>query len=1059
MKPVNPFEIPQENKFRLTDEFLTPYRARQPDFGPIGRVVYMRTYSRPLPDGGQEEFWQTCQRVVEGAYSILKNQIKKARSRWSDDEAQIKAQDMYERMFAFKWLPPGRGLWAMGSPIIDKIGGAAANNCGFVSTKDIDQNFAEPFCVLMDYSMLGVGVGFDLRGADKVQLVKPEVIEATYQVADTREGWVELVRIVLNAYVGIGGLPLNIDYSLIRAEGELLRTFGGVSSGYKPLETLYLALIRLLDNEIGKKISGTVIADIMNMIGRCVVAGNVRRSSEIALGSIYDEEFSKLKDPTPKRELREKQKAVMAKNELHTAMIKQAEEAKEDRKFFSILSNEYMELSDLIDASEAAAHAEEFKTPEFVELEAQINALPQEQWRWASNNSVFATEGVKIPKRVTDSTVQNGEPGYVWLDVMRNYGRLVDPPTDVDQDTMGCNPCQPADALVLTTEGIRRFGDISVGSVIWSGRRWTQVVNKVATGTKPVYRYRTTAGSFLGTENHRVVSNGIKIEVGEADSIDLSLGAIPDLAQVDSIDPQDVLDGLLLGDGMWHGASNRNFLCQGEEDGCYDTSEVRHLLGETSEWGDKTVRRVLSTIREPLPRTFDREVPSHFLFGTSTTVRGFLRGLYSANGSICGGRVTLKAASRKVIDSVQAMLSSIGIPSYVTTNTEHNVVFNNGEYTCKESYDLNIASRYGRKLFQTLIGFIHPSKNDRLSATLQSPHAAQGPKTTFDIVEIEPLGEMPVFDITVDAEEHTYWTNGLLVSNCGEQQLHHMELCCLVETFPTKHESLDDFLATLKVAYLYGKIVTLIPTHNEATNAVMMANRRIGLSMAGIAKMYDTRGLQECIYWWEEGYDFICKLDKKYSGWMGVPRSIKHTSVKPGGTVPLLVGEEGGMKWPIGKHYIRTVRMDHLSPIAKALKAAGYRVEPDRVVPRTVVVYFPVELEGEVRADSDVSLWEKAALFTALQKHWSDNMVSATLTFQPHEAGDVARVLDVYSGQWKGVSFLPSKDHDFAQPPYARITKREYEELSAKIGVVTEISGKTHDKEDKFCDGDRCVIG
>ena len=55
---------------------------------------------------------------------------------------------------------------------------------------------------------------------------------------------------------------------------------------------------------------------------------------------------------------------------------------------------------------------------------------------------------------------------------------------------------------------------------------------------------------------------------------------------------------------------------------------------------------------------------------------------------------------------------------------------------------------------------------------------------------------------------------------CVEQQLEDAELCCLVETFPAKHEDYEDFKKTLKIAYLYGKTVTLANTHWAETNAI-----------------------------------------------------------------------------------------------------------------------------------------------------------------------------------------------------------------------------------------------
>lgn len=77
---------------------------------------------------------------------------------------------------------------------------------------------------------------------------------------------------------------------------------------------------------------------------------------------------------------------------------------------------------------------------------------------------------------------------------------------------------------------------------------------------------------------------------------------------------------------------------------------------------------------------------------------------------------------------------------------------------------------------------------------------------------------------------------------CLEQTLESMELCCLVETFPSNHENLQDFLETLKYAFLYAKTVTLGTTHWPESNAVMLRNRRIGTSMSGIAQFISRRG-------------------------------------------------------------------------------------------------------------------------------------------------------------------------------------------------------------------------
>lgn len=82
---------------------------------------------------------------------------------------------------------------------------------------------------------------------------------------------------------------------------------------------------------------------------------------------------------------------------------------------------------------------------------------------------------------------------------------------------------------------------------------------------------------------------------------------------------------------------------------------------------------------------------------------------------------------------------------------------------------------------------------------------------------------------------------------CVEQQLEDAELCCLVETFPAKHENIEDYLKTLKIAYLYGKTITLSNTHWPETNAKMLKNRRIGLSQSGLFRPSIAMGAERCI--------------------------------------------------------------------------------------------------------------------------------------------------------------------------------------------------------------------
>lgn len=299
--------------FSLDDSFIEKFVGKQPKWGPVGYVTYKRTYARTLdPDSvpkriydlgvkyglhKSEEFWLTITRVVEGVYQIIQRHCAQLRLPWSPKRAQRDAQEMFRLMWEFKFSPPGRGLWMMGTDYVMRAGGAALNNCAFVSTKEIDVDFSAPFVFLMDMSMLGVGVGGDTRGAGKVKIVEPEVDQTPHVIADSREGWVGSLKRLLDAFVGKDTLPVSWDASLVRGKGMPIKGFGGTASGPEPLLEMLEMITKLLTKRIGKKLRSSDIVDIFNMIGRCVVAGNVRRSAEIMFGDPFDDDFLELKDP------------------------------------------------------------------------------------------------------------------------------------------------------------------------------------------------------------------------------------------------------------------------------------------------------------------------------------------------------------------------------------------------------------------------------------------------------------------------------------------------------------------------------------------------------------------------------------------------------------------------------------------------------------------------------------------------------------------------------------------------------------------------------------------
>jgi len=647
-----------KERFKLKNAFCDKILGKTArfGFGGFGEATYYRTYSRIKPDGSQEHWPDTVIRVVNGVMSVRKNHYVLNRLAWDETTWQHYAQRLADAMFDMKWLPPGRGLWVMGTDYVYERGGAALNNCGAVDTTELSQ--AADWT--MDMLMSGVGVGFNTAWQGENVTMPDKLRPIPFIIPDSREGWVASVRLLIESYTK-GGAWFSFDYDTIRPEGSPISGFGGTASGPAPLQQLHERVEEYLDSYCQGTIDQTrTVADIMNAIGACVVAGNVRRSAEISLGSVEDETFLELKNYE--------------------------------------------------------------KNPERAEI------------GWMSNNTVVLEKSEdfqKLPiiaKRIRD----NGEPGIMNLINVQKY------------------------------------------------------------------------------------------------------------------------------------------------------------------------------------------------------------------------------------------------------------------------------ARYG------------------------------------------------------DESEDKAW----LANPCSEIPLESFELCNLAEVFPARCDSEDEFYEALEFATFYASTVALLPTHRPETNSIVVRNRRIGVSLSGVADMLDAFGATELTSRLRKGYKLVHAINRKLAAEAGVPSSIRVTTVKPSGTISQLVGVSSGMHFPTFQYAIRRMRVGNSSHICDVLKAAGIPNEPDEYSANTTVFEFPID-QGKTRKATEVSAWEQFAFLAMLQREWSDNMVSCTVYFDPKTEGNqIEHMLAQFAPIIKSVSMLPHSDTGaYAQMPYEGISKEIYEERVASLPNIDWSSfGGSDGIESRFCTNDSCDI-
>jgi ribonucleotide reductase alpha subunit len=270
-----------KNKPIITDQFVKKYAGKHPNWGfnGLGYIIYKRTYSRLKDDGLTEEWWETVQRCINGAQKI------------GAGYTQEEAERLYDHVFHLRCNFAGRMLWQLGTSTVDRFGLASLLNCWFCSMRD-----PEDFCFLFEHLMLGGGVGFSVKKEDihelprihtNVSVVHEATKDADFIVPDSRGGWVQLLRNMMNAYF-VTGKSFTYSTILIRSAGEHIKGFGGIASGPKVLVDGIVEINKVFKSREGKKLRSIDVLDICNIIGSVVVAGNVRRSAEVAIGDPDD---------------------------------------------------------------------------------------------------------------------------------------------------------------------------------------------------------------------------------------------------------------------------------------------------------------------------------------------------------------------------------------------------------------------------------------------------------------------------------------------------------------------------------------------------------------------------------------------------------------------------------------------------------------------------------------------------------------------------------------------------------------------------------------------------
>ena len=291
---------------------------------------------------------------------------------------------------------------------------------------------------------------------------------------------------------------------------------------------------------------------------------------------------------------------------------------------------------------------------------------------------------------------------------------------------------------------------------------------------------------------------------------------------------------------------------------------------------------------------------------------------------------------------------------------------------------------------------------------------------------------------------------------CAEQSLADKETCCLAELYLPNIVSKEELYKVMTYLYRINKHSLRLPCHLEETEAIVHKNMRMGIGVTGYLQ-----ASEEQRSWLKDAYVYIRAFDVEYSAKHGWNTSIKITTVKPSGTLSLLAGTTPGAHPAFSQYHIRRIRIASNSPLVEMCRKNGYDIEFQKNFDgtedkSTSVVSFPCKFPTGTKVASEMSAVDQLEVVKRLQTEWSDNSVSVTIYYRKEELNSIKEWLSKnYNDSIKTVSFLLHSDHGFVQAPLEEITEEQYNELSARVKPISDISFR----EDEVAGIDECTSG
>ena len=977
----------EHNKNRDNSSYLSkiPDNVITP-WGMLGYITYKRTYARRLNELDEND--ETTEEYRDTILRILNGCQKQLKVNFTNNELER----AYKYLMGLKCSVAGRFLWQLGTETVSKLGIMSLQNCAFVK---IDEPI-KPFLWIFDVLMLGTGVGFNIQKHNieklppvldvNITIIRKDTKDADFIVPDSREGWVSLMEKVFEAYF-YKGKSFTYSTVLIRSAGTKIKGFGGVASGPEDLVKGINYIQGILNNRKGMKLKSVDCLDIVNIIASVVVAGNVRRC--LPIGS-----------------------------KIHT---KQG----------------LINIEDIIIGDDVLT------TKGYRKVKAVFNQGFQDIYSIPTENGEFrCTNNHKM-------AIYNEETNsYDW----KIAEELIE-----------------GDKLIITGSPIDGNSNIKLPSFYFNNRKDRIIAPDFNFDIAWFFGFLTLNSNCIFDKiNKSIIIKSRSYELIKKISkvVEKFGNTIRLITDVDNIRNLYVLT--IFSDNFYdYNANNFNNKIPYFINETIFNNRIGYIIGIFDN-ENTIIENNMIIIKDFVNNDFYKKDITNLMFSCG------INNIITDNSIIINDISSIKFLSQyKLINKYYPIFDKNEDRLFIN-NCKINLskVKNNIQYIDSfKTYDIEVEDMH--EFFCN--GYL----------THNSALICLGDYDDIDYLNAKrwDLGNIPNWrcmsnnsvvcdDITKLPEE--FWNGyngngepyGLInielsrkigrikdgekypdplvegYNPCAEQSLANYETCCLSEIYLCNINSYEELKDIATIVYRICKHSLLLGCHQEETEKIVHKNLRMGIGITGFLQ-----SSTEQKNWLSDLYQYLREYDDNYSKKLGVPTSVKLTTVKPSGTLSLLAGVTSGAHPAIYQYFIRRIRISSANTtLIDLARKHHYFIEYQRNFDgtddkNTMIIEFPCCYPEGTLLAKDMSAVDQLNTIKELQTNWSDNSVSVTVYYKLQELDEIKQWLkDNYQFNVKSCSFLLHNEHGFKQAPFEEISKEEYEKLMKKVIPIT--SGK-----------------